>query len=516
MGTAPVLDGVLGRFDPTLLENGMVRVRLVAEDVNGQVSLDERVYRVSGQAKVGVFALSFLDLQVPVSGIPISVIRSYDSRVKTQRDFGVGWDLQVKTGTYQNNRTPGQGWIIKDLPFLGNFLPCIGGTTETLSHYTEVRLSDREAYTFALSVTNGNLGIAGACEGTASFSFVDGTLPGATLDILDGTSVIQLRGGGDQVLDMNAFLDGTEQVYNPHKVRLTTVDGRKIDFDRTAGITRIEDNNGNALSITPGGVIHSSGKSISFGRDGLGRITRITDPMGNMLNYGYDAGGDLVEFFDQLNNRTTFAYDARHNLIEITDPLGNRAVRSEYDAEGRLVAVINAKGQRVELSHDLASRREVVTDARGNATVLAYDEGGNVSRRERSVTIDGSTVPVITSYVHDGFGNDLVVEDPDGVRAEGSYDQENPTREIVDPAGLALTTRYTFDGRREVASVTNAAGETTTFSYDAKGNLTALTDPLGMSRRSRTIRKVARSPRAIPWAHGGRPHTTHREISSAR
>jgi hypothetical protein len=203
-----VVNGVLGRLDPTLLENGLYRVRLVVEDVNGQVAFDERVYRVDGMAKVGNFRISFTDLSLPVAGIPIDVVRTYDSRVKTQEDFGIGWTLDIKRGSYRHNRTPGRGWIIQDLPFLGDFLPCIGGSRETRSHLTEVRLSDREAYTFALQIANGTLGITGACEGTASFRFVDGTRPGATLEVLDGTSVIYLRGGDDTLLDMHAFFDG--------------------------------------------------------------------------------------------------------------------------------------------------------------------------------------------------------------------------------------------------------------------------------------------------------------------
>ena len=45
-GTTPVTSAVLGRLDPTLRENGMYRVRLLVEDVNGQISFAERVYRV--------------------------------------------------------------------------------------------------------------------------------------------------------------------------------------------------------------------------------------------------------------------------------------------------------------------------------------------------------------------------------------------------------------------------------------------------------------------------------------
>jgi hypothetical protein len=81
-GTAPATNAVIGRLDPTLLENGLYRVRLVVEDVNGTTSIDEHVYQVSGTAKVGLFALEFIDLEVPVAGVSISVSRRYDNRVR--------------------------------------------------------------------------------------------------------------------------------------------------------------------------------------------------------------------------------------------------------------------------------------------------------------------------------------------------------------------------------------------------------------------------------------------------
>ena len=281
------------------------------------------------------------------------------SRVKTSRDFGVGWTLEVKSGKYQHNRTPGLGWIINDQPFPGGSLPCVGGTSETRSHFTEVRLSEREFYTFALTVSSGTLGITGACEATAAFRFIDGMTPGATLDILSGSSVIYLRTGEDVVLDMAAFLDGVEIPYNPARVRLTTIDGRTVEFDRALGITRLEDLNGNALSMTAAGTVHSSGKSVAFERDSLGRIVRVTDPGGKRLTYAYDVRGDLIEVVDLTGSRTTFAYDARHNLVALRDPVGNRGVRYEYDSAGRLIAVIDAQGNRTELTHDLSARREV-------------------------------------------------------------------------------------------------------------------------------------------------------------
>ena len=103
--------GLFDTLNPTLLENGMYRIRLEAVDINGQARIVERVYRVDGQAKVGNLIISFIDLDVPVAGIPITVTRTYDSRNKArQQDFGFGRDLSVNSGTYENNRTPGEGF----------------------------------------------------------------------------------------------------------------------------------------------------------------------------------------------------------------------------------------------------------------------------------------------------------------------------------------------------------------------------------------------------------------------
>jgi RHS repeat-associated protein len=490
-GTVPVTNGVVGRIDPTLLENGLYRVRLIAEDVNGQTAVDERVYRVTGEMKVGMFGLSFVDLRVPMQGIPITVVRSYDSRVKTGRDFGIGWRLQVSAGRLRHNRPPGEGWIIQDRPFLGDFLPCIGGSLETRSHLTEVRLSDREYYTFALEVNNGNVGITGACEGVASFRYLSGTLPGATLEILDGTGVIYLRGGDDTLLDMNDWLDGTPRVFGPRRVRLSTIDGRRIELDLSAGVTRIEDNNANAVSITPSGIQHSSGRSIAFARDDRGRITRITDPMGRAMDYLY-TDDDLTTFIDRAGNATTFSYDNQHHLLEMHDPLGNRAVLAEYDAAGRLTAVTDARGQRTVFSHDIDGREEIVTDAEGRPTRFVYDDRGNVLSQDKTVTVDG--VPVVSRIAreYDAADNEAAMVDPDGVRAEGIYVNGNLLEDIVDPAGLALRTVRTYDARGEVLTVTNPAGDVMSYDYDGRGNLTTLTDAAG-------------TVTALSYDDGGRP-----------
>ena len=61
--------------------------------------------------------------------------------------------------------------------------------------------------------------------------------------------------------------------------------------------TRINaDLNGNTLVINANGVTSSTGKNVTFTRDGQNRITQIQDPAGNSLLYSYDSSGNLSTF----------------------------------------------------------------------------------------------------------------------------------------------------------------------------------------------------------------------------
>jgi hypothetical protein len=108
-GDTPVAAATLGTLDPTLRLNGLYELRLQATDFAGQVAETSITVAVEGQQKIGHFSLSFSDLEVPVSGLPIQVVRTYDSRDTRPGDFGAGWTLDIRQGSYRNNRPPGDG-----------------------------------------------------------------------------------------------------------------------------------------------------------------------------------------------------------------------------------------------------------------------------------------------------------------------------------------------------------------------------------------------------------------------
>ncbi len=477
-GTTPLEAQTLGTLDPTLLENGLYEVRLRAIDtalnyVEQTISLN-----VEGQRKIGHFALAFVDLEVPLSGIPIQVIRGYDSRRGHRKgDFGQGWELEVKAGSYRTNRPTGDGWNIA-----AGFLPC-DTAQERKSHISTVRLSDREVYRFRPVLTQLAPGVGG-CYGVAGFAYVDGPVPGATLQTMGGTNIFWAT-GSSQLLSTEGGL------YDPPQVRLTTRDGRAFEVNRTTGVTKIADPNGNAATFTAGGISHTSGSSITFERDGQNRITRIVDPEGADLIYAYDAAGDLTSFTDRTDAETTYTYEGNHYLKEIHDPLGRTPIRNEYGPDGRLTKHVDAFGHEILYDHQLAANREIVTNRLGASRQLDYDARGNVTHEvdesgvETTRTFDGNDQLLTetdelgntTTYVYDANRNLTSTTDPLGNVTRFTYDSKGNALTTTDPRGGVTTNLY--DAKSNLTRTTDAAGAVTNFTYNSKGELLTELDALG-------------------------------------
>jgi hypothetical protein len=112
VGTAPVTNGTLATLDPTTLVNDLYVVRLTVIDRADNRTQTEITVQLTRDKKVGNFTLAFQDLNVPMAGIPISVVRSYDSRDKTRGDFGIGWRLDVQSLRLRVVGRQGEGWQI--------------------------------------------------------------------------------------------------------------------------------------------------------------------------------------------------------------------------------------------------------------------------------------------------------------------------------------------------------------------------------------------------------------------
>jgi hypothetical protein len=90
-------NNITATFDPTSLGNGIYTLRLSAIATAGGTSLYAYTrVTVGGTLKVGNLTLSVTDLSVPIAGIPITVMRVYDSlNAGKLQDFGYGWRLAL-------------------------------------------------------------------------------------------------------------------------------------------------------------------------------------------------------------------------------------------------------------------------------------------------------------------------------------------------------------------------------------------------------------------------------------
>ncbi len=414
-GTAEVTNGKLATIDPTVLSNDGYVVLIAAYNANGRGTLRAIQVNVQGEAKLGRLALSFTDLQVPLAGFPIQVVRNYDSfEADKSGNFGFGWSLGVQDAQIRETVPAGQDFV--------------AGRTRV---YLTAPDGRRVGFTYREQVLYGSLfGVVVRPHFEAD--------PGINLTLrVDDTQ-----------LGRGALFGAFGGVYNPDVYTLATPDGTMYRYDQTAGLRTITDRTGNVLTFTRDGITHSGGESVRFRRDGAGRITEVVDTNGQSIRYRYGAAGELVGVTDQAGVATTYTYRAapRHFLDTIVDSFGKTVFKAEFDAAGRLVGSIDGTGARVAQNFDVPNNTGTITDARGNVTLLTYDDNGNV----------------------------LTKTDPEGGVTRYHYaDPNNPYKEtlVTDPRGNS--TKYRYDKLGNTVAVSTPAS-TTVYAYGPYGQVEAV------------------------------------------
>ncbi|MEO1245948.1 MAG: Ig-like domain-containing protein [Pseudomonadota bacterium] len=470
-GTGPVIDDVLGQIDPSMLMNGLYTVILEATDLGGNIAQDNRVIRVTGDLKVGNFSITFEDFSAPVAGIPVTVLRTYDTRQRVEElDFGYGWSVDYQNVRLQESRDIGFSWSLIEEDF-GLFSQwCVrpnGDPTVT------VRLPDGEVETFVARAVPECTQFVPTVDVNIAFTPIDGT--DSTLEQRDFGNV---RIIGNNIVDLGS----PDTPIDPDSYRLTTPEGFVYELDQGFGVSRVIDTHGNTLTYSDTGIVHSQGFALDFIRDAQGRIESIVAPDGSSMAYGYDVNGDLTSYTDAENNVTTFTYTnaTDHYLEDIVDPRGIRVSRNEYDADGRLIAIIDADGNRVEYTHDIVGRTETIRDRRSNTTVYVYDDEGNVLvetnalnetttrtyDQDRNVLTETNDLGEVMTWTYDERGNVLTETNDLGETTTSTYDDRNLLLTVVDPLSLPVMTNVYAANNTNLETMTDALGQTTTFFWD--------------------------------------------------
>ena len=222
-----------------------------------------------------------------------------------------------------------------------------------------------------------------------------------------------------------------------------------------------------------------------------GRLSRVTDPMGNVTTFNYDANDNLkvARQFGELNDvpgtngnvrlaESHFEYDGLDRCFRTHDLFFNPATQSPLGSGDAVSACVLApNGECVS-----------VTDSLGRTTSFGYDTAG----RATSALSTGAIAGIVVA--RDAFGNVTSSTETD-VSALGSppqaftttyaYDRLNRCVSASDNVGNTATCAYDSLGR--VVRETNPNGNDTTYAYDLLDNCLASADYTGSSSGTKPI-----------------------------
>lgn len=240
--------------------------------------------------------------------------------------------------------------------------------------------------------------------------------------------------------------------------------GEKTTFSRPgttgpARVSKVEDKNGNATTITYSGdftskITSASGRTLTFANDGT-HLTEVTDNTGRTIGYTYS--GDLIKTFTDTDGRTT---------------------TFDYDTSGRPTKVTTAEGRQTRFTWDsakVASLTRVVDNSTGagNTTVFSWALGPDNTSSEGFVRITDPRGKNTLKTV-DGFWRTKGTEDPLGHERSKSWGPDNNIATATDAMGASPqdgnVTSYTYDSAFNPTSAALPTGASATATWVKKGS----------------------------------------------
>ena len=326
-----------------------------------------------------------------------------------------------------------------------------------------------------------------------------------------GYQLISVAGGGFRFLD-----PADKLVYS---------------FNSSGALIRIEDRNGNALTVTqalvgPTQAIDGLGRALVFFYDSDGKLSRVqdhssrsvaagytsgnltswTDASGRATVYSYTSGGGLDGLLtratlpagndlftqtyagssvatqaDGLGNSSTFAYGPLGTATG-TDPLGNTTSAFHPDLRS-LTAAFDANGESTGTNFDANQRPIQFRDRSGGRTSITYHDASGYIATETDAEGNTTTYTYAASSPETGPLAGFTFYD----RTKATYADGTSVSLAYDAAGNVLrrtgedgkVTSYTYNSRGQVTTQTDPLGNVSTSTYNNDGTLASFTAPSG-------------------------------------
>jgi YD repeat-containing protein len=436
---------------------GNTSLRQLGQGLGGQAAIGQSGVDQYLNAATGNLVLQNADEGLIFDGLPLEVLRTYNS---------------------QGQLAGNQGWLF-------GFTRSIGGLTGSLdtAGSTITRTSDDgSAVVYAYNTTLGQ--------------YVSGGQSGA-VDILSWSAASSTWTWVDAA-------SSQQEAYNAAGQLITLSDSRTgahYDFSYSGSqLTRITAGDGDTLlfgyntlsqlislsvqQIPPGQTTAVTRQQVGYTYDAQGRLSTVTTTLASDTNpsgtsyattYAYDGSSDRVASITQSDG-TTVGYTYTENAQGV------------YQVTG-ITTGMGAAAQTVTLSY--ASGSTTLTNGLGQATTYTYNAAGELIQ-VTAPTVNGVTPA--TTYQYDANGNLLQMTDANGGITSYGYDANGNLLSIEDATGHTIS--YTYNVADQVLSQTTytvaaqgvagrsgyiapSGAQTTYHVYDASDRLSYVVDPLG-------------------------------------
>ncbi|MFR1351660.1 MAG: DUF6531 domain-containing protein [[Clostridium] symbiosum] len=331
--------------------------------------------------------------------------------------------------------------------------------------------------------------------------------------------------------------EGIRHEYDRDRYRLRTI------YPDGSTERRFYDANGNLIKrVEPVdySLERDDGPGETYEYDGLGRLTCMKDPSGNVSRrIKYDLAGNAVEEIDALGNTTYSSYDLLGNLIQKQEPVEKRDgavlyrvtryeydrnsnrtaehqgieqvalggepgrwghLRYTYDKLNRLIKVEDGSGARAEYQYDCLNQKtcesfQINKDTR-KVIRYCYDRAGRLTEKKEELENrflqpgkKAGSVWSITRYQYDKNGNCTQVITPKGYQKEAVYDKIDRMVGLTETdreSGIKRRLSYAYDradnliGRRDDSL---EQPRIRSYRYDRRDNLTHYVDEEGGTAR---------------------------------
>ncbi|GLI03383.1 hypothetical protein Pa4123_86610 [Phytohabitans aurantiacus] len=235
------------------------------------------------------------------------------------------------------------------------------------------------------------------------------------------------------------------------------------------------------------------GCSFGYTYDAVGRLSQETRLLTPFISYEYNIRGDITAVKNGVNDRTAITRDGAGRATSSTTPLGHTSTWT-YDTAGRLETATDPLSNTSTYTWDPAGRPTGITLPRGGDYTYTYDPAGRLDTEQ-------DPLEHTTSYDYDPAGRLTTTTYPTGRTVTADYDDAG-RRTTLTAGGITRTYGYDDAGRLASASVSGQtpAVAALTYSYDNRGLMATSTDALGTSTYGYDVagRLASRAPPVGP------------------